>query len=569
MSLIQRFSAIRRGAIVFTGNTLGLAPAVAGSNPSLGSIAVFTSLDTSNRVTGFPAGTTLDYTRNGSAAVLNLPADATVVYAELVWGGLYKSSSSDISALTDNAVVFSTPLQTTSVTGVAATRNNLLLPTGGAGSYNLGFYTRSAEVTALVKAAKSGRYSLSAVPALIASPSSLSSDTNHAGWTLAVIYESPSSPLRDLTLWCGAAAVSIDRGSSDFSISGFITPEAAPVSGKLFVSAQEGDAVIGGDRMLFGKNAASLHELSSPNNPVANFFCSQINDSDGQTDTSGTFGTRNAFASAGQNTSACRQGWDITASNVSTYLETSQNTALVRLTTSGDLYVANALALQIDSKGANVTVAKSAAASFVPVGGQTEYTLVLENTGDITANNISVTDPLPVGLSLVGGSVTLNGAPYAGGFPVNIASLASGETATVRFDVIADSLPVVNPTLNSASARYYFSPFAGMTVAAKADSNEVPLFIVSDNMRVVKSVDKTVAEKGDELTYSFTVSNLGNTVQTNAVFTDVPPQGTVFVPDSVTLNGAVLTGANPADGIPIGTLGEGQTVTLSFKVTIR
>lgn len=86
---------------------------------------------------------------------------------------------------------------------------------------------------------------------------------------------------------------------------------------------------------------------------------------------------------------------------------------------------------------------------------------------------------------------------------------------------------------------------------------------------MVKSVDKTVAEKGDELTYSFTVSNLGNTVQTNAVFTDVPPQGTVFVPDSVTLNGAVLAGANPADGIPIGTLGEGQTVTLSFKVTIR
>ncbi len=83
------------------------------------------------------------------------------------------------------------------------------------------------------------------VPAIISDPSSLSADTSHAGWTLAAVYEDVSAPLRSLTLWCGSTAVSLAAGSTDVSVSGFLTPDALPVSGKIFVSAQEGDAVIG------------------------------------------------------------------------------------------------------------------------------------------------------------------------------------------------------------------------------------------------------------------------------------------------------------------------------------
>lgn len=97
-------------------------------------------------------------------------------------------------------------------------------------------------------------------------------------------------------------------GSTDITVSGFLTPDSLPIGGKLFVSAQEGDAVIGGDSMLFGANAASLQTLSGPNNPAANFFASQINNSSGTLDTSGTFGTRNASAQTGLNTSARAAG---------------------------------------------------------------------------------------------------------------------------------------------------------------------------------------------------------------------------------------------------------------------
>lgn len=109
---------------------------------------------------------------------------------------------------------------------------------------------------------------------------------------------------------CGAAAWSflLPREARTITLTDFITPDLLPITGRLFVSAQEGDAVLEGDRMLFGRDAASLAPISGPNNPEDNFFASQINDQNGVLDTSGTFGTRNANAAAGTNTSGLPTG---------------------------------------------------------------------------------------------------------------------------------------------------------------------------------------------------------------------------------------------------------------------
>lgn len=566
MAVIKRFSTVRQGGTVFTGNTLGLAPAVQSGGSYAGSATVFTSLDTSLQVSGYPKGTTLDFNLNGSAATLDLPAGAYVLYAELVWGGLYKDSVADISALTDNAVLFGTPLTTLSVTGDAATRNNLLLPTG---TSTLGFYVRSKDVTSAVRAAGAGVYSVKKVPALIPNPPSLSSDTGHAGWTLAVIYEDSSAPLRSLTLWSGAAAVSLAAGSTDVTVSGFLTPDELPVSGKIFVSAQEGDAVIGGDSLQFGRNAATLSPLYGPNNPVNNFFASQINGSTGLVDTRGTFGTRNAVAATGQNTAACRQGWDITAVDLTSLLQAGQTSALIRLTTSGDLYVANAIAIQIDSKGANVHVVKSAAKSYVVYRDEIAYELAVSNSGTASAVNVSVSDVMAAGLTLKAGSVAVDGVPYAGGFPVVIPSLAAGASVNVTYTAVATSLPSVNPTVNSATANYEFSPFAGITVSASAKSNDVAVYVVYNNVLVTKDVDKNYATDGDVLTYTFVLANGGNRDSLDVVFTDAAPAGTVFVDDSLKVDGIAVAGVNPADGVNLGTLAAGAVKTLSFQVKIN
>ena len=80
----------------------------------------------------------------------------------------------------------------------------------------------------------------------------------------------------------------------------------------------------------------------------------------------------------GTNISAGRQGWDITSVDISNKLETSQTSALFRFTSSGDLYVPNALATQIDSLEASLQLTKSADDLVKYVGENINYTLILK-----------------------------------------------------------------------------------------------------------------------------------------------------------------------------------------------
>lgn len=433
MPFIQRYSDVKKGGITFSGNTLGLSKAPNQNAPGTeGSIGALTSLNPAFQVGTFPAGTTLDYANNGSRANLALPAGSTVLYAELVWGGLFRSSVNTISAIINNSLSFTTPQGTFAVAPDPATAQTFNI---SADNITVGFYVRSANITALVQAALGGTYAVQGVPALIEALDSRTADTNHAGWTFAVAYENPSLPLRNLTIWSGGAVVSPNTGSTTVTVSNFLTPETLPVTGKIFVSAQEGDAVLTGDQMLFGQTVPTLAFLSGPNNPQNNFFASQINNENGTLDTSGTFGTRNANAFAGTNASACRQGWDVTAVDVSDQLAANQSSAVIRFTSDGDLYVPNALALQIDSKGANVVVTKSADKTFMQEGETAQHTVVVTNNSQTQLFNLVFQDGMSNGATYVAGSVTVNGVPQptydpVAGFPLP----AVGQSVTVEFD---------------------------------------------------------------------------------------------------------------------------------------
>lgn len=567
MPFIQRYSDVKKGGITFSGNTLGLSKAPNQNAPGTeGSIGAFTSLEPAFQVGTFPAGTTLDYANNGSRANLTLPAGSTVLYAELVWGGLFRSSVNTIAALINNSISFTTPLGTFAVAPDPATAQTFNIP---ANDITVGFYVRSANVTALVQAALGGSYAVQGVPALIEALDNRTADTNHAGWTLAVAYENPALPLRNLTIWSGGTVVSPNTGSTTVTVTNFLTPDTAPITGKIFISAQEGDAVLTGDQMLFGQTVPTLALLSGPNNPQNNFFASQINNDNGTLDTSGTFGTRNANAAAGTNTSACRQGWDITAVDVSAQLAASQSSAVIRFTSDGDLYVPNALALQIDSKGANITVTKSADKTFADVGEEITYTLVLKNTGTVDALNVTLTDMLPPETALVAGSVTVDGAPYAGALPVVISSISAGQSVTVTFKATVNSLPAVNPVFNIARADYEFFPFAGYPATGFSNSNPAAVFIIVRALTNVKSVDKAYAVKGDILTYTSVIKNAGSIPVTDVVFKDEIPAGTTFVNGSVYIDGVNFPAYNPQTGFFAANLTPQASVTVTFQVQVN
>lgn len=566
MSLILRYSNIRRGGITFIGNTLGLSKRQdLNQSGTLGSIGAFTSLNNALQVNTFPNGTTSNYLLNGSSAVLNLPVGSTVLYAELIWGGLYRSTTNNIFNLINNPITFTTPLGSNSITSDIDTRQDLLIPIQG---NILGFYVRSANVTNLVANALGGNYSVSAVPALIEAVENTTNSTNHAGWTLAVVYENASEELKNLSLWAGGVVVNPSLGSTDITITGFITPPVLPITGKIFVSAGEGDAVLSGDQMLFGINTSNLSTLSGPNNPETNFFASQINGDNGLINTSGSFGTRNANAFLGSNTTACRQGWDITAVDISNKLVVNQFTAAIRFTTNQDLYVPNALALQVESLGANLTATKSVDKQFAKLDEEIAYTILVENTGSLNAQNALVIDDFPSELSLVANSITVDGVTVADVFPINLGTILSNQSKTVKFRVKVNSIPNINPILNIAKINYSFEPFKGFIVNSSTITNQVSTLIINPELNITKSVDKTVAIKGDTLTYKSSIKNIGTLPVSNLTFTDMIPTGTNFLPSSVVINGVLYPSYNPELGFSLPNLEPNEDVNVEFKVIV-
>lgn len=564
MAFISRYSSITRGGLRLCGNTLGLSKLTNLNQAGVrGSIGAFTSL--SGTVTTFPAGTTLDYTLDSSAAQLSLPTGSTVLYAELIWGGNCRSRNSNITARINDPVTFVTPSATLSVTPSATTAQYFEYVTGG---ITLAYYVRTAEVTSAVAAAGSGTYRVGKVPALVVPLDADTADTNHAGWTLAVVYENAAESLNYLALWTGGALVNPDTTGTDITITGFLTPPSGAFTARAFVSAGEGDAVISGDRCLFGKDLASLQTLSGPRNPAGNFFASQICNETGNLDTSGTFGTRNADPATGVNTSACRQGWDITSVDVSSAMQNGQTSAVFRFTTTGDLYIPNTLALRIESRGAFLSVGKSAPQSFAVTGQTVTYTVTVKNTGELNAVGVSLSDIMTVGPALVAGSIKVNGAPQAGGFPVTLPDIAPGQTVIVTYQYVSDSLPAVNPAVDRAQVGYTFYPFPDTPVTRTVSSPPVSVLVLSENLKAVKSADRDYAVKGDIITYTSVLTNDSNITLENAVFADPTPIGTAFVAGSVTVDGVSRPSANPAAGFTLGDLAPSQVVTVVFRVIV-
>jgi large repetitive protein len=576
---IQRYSTINNGAITFTGNTIGLNKAAGANAPGTsGAIGTFIAAGAATQDGTYPVGTTANWTLNASRAVLTIPVGSTVLYAELIWSGSYSYGGENVSASLNNSVTFTTPLGINSVAPAAASSQTLgTAGAGGTCSAAPCYYVRSSNVTALVQAAGAGTYTVGGIPA---TQSNTEDNANAGGWTLAVAYQNGSLPSRNLTIFVGAEVA----GAAAATVSGFCTPPTGPRSGRLLVSALEGDPGITGDAMRFGPTAATTTAVSGPNNPVANFFASQINGDTGALDTSGTFGTSNSVPGTG--TSGARQGYDITNVDVSATLLNNQITAAAQGTTTGDQYMINALGLQINVGSPSfLSSAKSVDKAITVVGDTLTYTVKVDNTGGTAdANNVIFTDTPPPGTTFVAGSVTIDavanaGNPSAG---INIGTVAANTSRTIVFKVTVTSIPAAPAAasyVNSAGLSYQFVSCAGQpTTNGSVTTNTATTNIA--RLALSKAVAPTgTVTPGTTLTYTVTLTNDGTTASAGTTLQDLIPAGTTYVAGSTTLNGtavADVSGAMPfvtartvnSAGQAAGVLAVGASATVVFKVTV-
>lgn len=564
--LVVRTTVNATGAITFTGNTLGLSRSdTAGIPGTQDSIGAFTTVNTASTYNSYPNGTTSQYQNNSSAATLVLPVGSTVLYAELIWGGSYINGSVNLTAAINNPVSFITPAGATfSVSPDAATSNVVDLG-GGASAY-----VRSSNVTSIVAQGGAGSYITGGVVGTIV----INGDgtANHAGWTLGVVYQNPTLPFRNMSLRAGAVLVQATSAAVNTTITGFATPVTGALGGRALFSAQEGDANRSGDQALFGPTTGSLVALSGPNNFANNFFASQINNNAGQLNTIGTFGTRNQTnGNPGSNIVGGRQGWDITNVDISARLINNQSSAILSLTTSGDAYVVNANAIQVDINAPKINVTKSANVSGPVVGDTVTYTVIVNNNGTAGAASIVLSDALPTGSTFVSGSVVVAGVAKPS-FVINagipLGSLALNTSITVTYQAKITSLPIPQVVPNMAKVAFTFQSVAGgEIITGVIPSNTSTLPVYSPVIGIVKSANTTNATVGNQILYTLQITNTGNIGATTTI-TDNIPNGSTYVAGSFTVNGTPVAG-NPATGIAIGTIGSGGSSTVQFRVLVN
>lgn len=192
------------------------------------------------------------------------------------------------------------------------------------------------------------------------------------------------------------------------------------------------------------------------------------------------------------------------------------------------------------------------------------YTLNLKNDGNVSANNVVLTDSIPSGTTFVPGSVT-----GATGIPPTLTlinPIPAGGTDTVTFKVkIGNSIPTPNPIPNTPSLTYTYTvdPANPNGASGSRVGNTVTTQVNTAIVETTKSVDKVFSVLGEVLTYTLTLQNTGNAVANNVVLTDSIPAGTTFVPGSVT--GA--TGTPPTLAL-LSPIPVGGSAVVTFQVQV-
>ncbi|OON71209.1 cell surface protein, partial [Klebsiella pneumoniae] len=262
-------------------------------------------------------------------------------------------------------------------------------------------------------------------------------------------------------------------------------------------------------------------------------------------------------------------------SNPPTFTPELQNLAFVNF----QYNVGNALQAQPGNVETNVFVTaihsailsavKTASTAFANIGDTITYTVLIQNSGNTNATNVNFSDLIPGGTTFVENSFAVNGNTIPGANPnsgVNIGTVSAGSSLTVTFQVIVTSTPPSNPITNVASIQFAFivDP-AAPPVTGTVTSNSASTQINNATVTTLLEADRTIVSIGDIITYTATLTNTGNFPANSVLLINGVPEGALFVPNSVTLNGISLPDASPTLGIPVGIIAPGDSATITFQ----
>jgi uncharacterized repeat protein (TIGR01451 family)/MYXO-CTERM domain-containing protein len=351
-----------------------------------------------------------------STAVLAVPNGATVTHAFLYWGATNANGTPDTSVIVERPGANGFSQTLTAVGTFPAGANNA--------------YQSVADVTALVQQYGPGAYRVSDID--VVQFSNLNNSNVFGGWAMVVFYQRATDPLRNLALFEGMDVVANGNNQS-ITLNGFLVPNAG-YSGKLGVIAYEGDNSIVGDQLLFNNTV-----LSNALNPPNNFFNGTRSNLGAAVSVAGDLPQLSGAAQS-------MSGIDLDVVDITAQLTPGQTSAPVQATSTGDTYYLGAFITSISTFKPDFTTSTKTGTDVnggsLLAGDVLQYTINVVNTGNDASVNTVLSDPLPMGITFVPGSIKINGVPktdmigddqaeYVAATRTVVARLGVGATATM------------------------------------------------------------------------------------------------------------------------------------------
>jgi len=204
---------------------------------------------------------------------------------------------------------------------------------------------------------------------------------------------------------------------------------------------------------------------------------------------------------------------------------------------------------------ADIVVGKTVNDNTPDEGDTITFTVTVTNSGPAQVENLTVTDALPSGLTLV------SAVPSVGTWTDpnwTITTLADGASATLTVTATVDagtSGDIITNEVTHMQDQLDSDTTADDLTEAITVNNDADIVIT-------KTVDNSTPSEGDTITFTVGITNSGPAQATNLVVTDAVPAG-------LTVTGATPTVGTWADPTwTIGTLNNGASASLTITATV-
>ncbi|MFI5252537.1 MAG: hypothetical protein ACHQQQ_08935 [Bacteroidota bacterium] len=205
------------------------------------------------------------------------------------------------------------------------------------------------------------------------------------------------------------------------------------------------------------------------------------------------------------------------------------------------------------------------------------YQIRAKNTGTVTATSVVIVDSLPTQITVVPGSITAGGVLSSTVITFAPFDLHANDSMVVSYRVTIDT------TITDGAVKTNRAHIRGNG----QDQLETSSFTAYDRpvMTLVKAVDKNNAKPGDTLSYTVTYTNTGVALADSVTVTDITPQYTTYIHNTVVLNNVSKTDASDADEVTVaydtptagrgsiiinvGKLSAGHSGIYKFKVVVK